>query len=685
ASDGRCKSFSTDADGTGWSEGAGVILVERLSDAQRNNHPVLAIIRGTAVNQDGASNGLTAPNGPAQQRVIRQALTNARLTTTDIDAVEAHGTGTTLGDPIEAQALIATYGHNRPDNQPLYLGTIKSNLGHTQAAAGAAGIIKMVQALRHATLPRTLHITTPTTKVDWTEGNIQLLTETLNWPQHDHPRRAGISSFGVSGTNAHIILEQAPPTTDTPDNTDTQDTPDNTNNTDNTNTQDSTDSTTPQTDTPLPLLLSATTPQALQAQATQLHHHLTTHPDLTIHQTTHTLATTRAHLHHRAALLTTHNDRNTLLQTLQALATNTPHPHLITSTNHQPRYAYLFTGQGAQHPQMGHQLYTTHPTYAQTLDTICDHLDPHLDHPLRDILFAHPDTHHATLLNQTLYTQTATFALQIALHRLLEHHNLHPHALTGHSIGELAAAHAAGILTLQDACTLIATRARLMQNLPTGGTMIAIQATEEEITPHLTNHTHHASIAAINTPDNLVISGDTTTITTIANHFANQGRTTKQLPVSHAFHSPLMHPILDDFHKVAQTLTYHHPTTPLISTVTGTIPDNPDHWTNPTYWTNQIHQPVRFHQALQTLHTQNITHTIEIGPHPTLTNHATTTLPNHTHTHTLRRNQPENHTLHTTLAHAHTNGIPITWTNHHPTTPTPLPTYPFQHQHYWLQ
>ncbi|MFF7459796.1 acyltransferase domain-containing protein, partial [Kitasatospora sp. NPDC008115] len=432
------------------------------------------------------------------------------------------------------------------------------------------------------------------------------------------------------------------------------------------------------------VLLSAASPQALQAQAARLHQHLTTHPDLTIHHTAHTLATTRAHLHHRAALLTTHNNRDTLLQTLQALATNTPHPHLITATAHQPRYAYLFTGQGAQHPRMGHQLYTTHPIYAQTLDTICDHLDPHLDHPLRDILFAHPDTTHATLLNQTLYTQTATFALQIALHRLLQHHGLHPHALTGHSIGELAAAHTAGILDLPDACTLIATRARLMQNLPTGGAMIAIQATEDEITPHLTNHPT-ASIAAINSPDNLVISGDTTTITTIANHFHHQGRTTKRLPVSHAFHSPLMHPVLDDFHHIAQTLTYHHPTTPLVSTVTGTIPDNPDHWTDPTYWTNQIHQPVRFHQALQTLHHHNITHTIEIGPHPTLTNHATTTLPpNTTHTHTLRRNQPDNHTLHTTLAHAHTHGIPTTWTHHQPTTHTPLPTYPFQHHHYWL-
>ncbi|MFD6342916.1 type I polyketide synthase, partial [Streptomyces sp. NPDC060210] len=436
APDGRIKSFSADADGTAWSEGVGLLLVERLSDAHRNGHHVLAVLRGSAVNQDGASNGLTAPNGPSQERVIRQALTDARLTPHDIDAVEAHGTGTRLGDPIEAQALLNTYGHNRPADHPLHLGSLKSNIGHTVAAAGVGGVIKMVQAMRHGLLPRTLHVAEPSPMVDWTSGAVELLTEARPWPTTGRPRRAAVSAFGVSGTNAHVILEQA----DAEQNVETG-------------------SGTRELSTLAPIVwpISGKTPDALRAQAQRLHEHLTTHPTLSPHDIGYTLATTRATLDHRA--LITGNTTHQLLTGLQAL-THHPHPHNDTPhlTTGQPttgRLALIFPGQGSQRTGMGHELHAAFPIFADAYDTVTAALNKHLDRPIEKVI----ETGHD--LDQTAYTQPALFALQVALYRLIESLGITPDHLTGHSIGEITAAHLAGILTLEDATTLVTTRARL--------------------------------------------------------------------------------------------------------------------------------------------------------------------------------------------------------------------------------
>ncbi|MCZ7432818.1 SDR family NAD(P)-dependent oxidoreductase [Streptomyces sp. WMMC1477] len=649
AADGRCKSFSASADGTGWAEGAGLLLVERLSDARRNGHRVLAVVRGTAVNQDGASSGLTAPNGPSQQRVILDALVNARLTEADVDAVEAHGTGTTLGDPIEAQALLATYG-KRPEDRPLWLGSVKSNIGHTQAAAGVAGVIKMVHAMHHARLPQTLHIDQPNPRVDWHTAPVNLLTEATPWPTtDDRPRRAAVSSFGVSGTNAHVILEHTPPTDH------------------------------PHTTSPItaPTLwpLSAKTPEALTDQAARLTRHLDTHPELAPGDVAHTLATGRATLAERAVVLGA--DR----EALTALATGTPHPNLVTGpepgTVTTGKTAFLFSGQGSQRPGMGRELYTAFPVFAHALDEACEALDPHLDRPLRDLMFAEPGTEQAALLDQTRYAQPALFAHQTALHHLLTHHGITPDLLTGHSLGDLTATHCAGILTLTDAAHLVTTRAHLMQTMPTGGTMTAIHATEQEIQPHLNDR---VSIAALNSPHDTVISGDTDAVHTIAQHFHHQGRKTTQLRVSHAFHSHHMDGMLDDLHTVAATLTYHQPTTPL------TTPT--EHLTNPQHWAHHVRDTVRFTDHLTTLTHHNITTTLELGPDTTLTTLTTNTLnnPHHTHLPTQNPKHPPTHTYLTTLATLHSRGAAkLNWQHlTSGTHTTDLPTYPFQRQRLWL-
>ncbi|MFJ8747077.1 type I polyketide synthase [Embleya sp. NPDC127516] len=675
APDGRCKSFAAAADGAGFAEGAGLLLLERLSDAERNGHPILAVLRGSAVNQDGASNGLTAPNGPSQQRVIQQALTGAGLTADQVDAVEAHGTGTTLGDPIEAQALLATYGQDRPAEHPLYLGSLKSNIGHTQAAAGVAGVIKMVLAMRHGILPKTLHIDEPSPHVDWTAGAVTLLTEAEPWPETDHPRRAGISSFGISGTNAHLIIEQAP--TVEPDAVSAAD---------------------PTTGTgdarPVPWLLSARTPQALRDQAQRLHAHIDAHPELDPIAVAHTLATRRTTFDHRAAVVA--DKREDFLLGLTALAQG----QVSTTTlrhHHTPaagRVAFMYTGQGSQRPGMGGQLRLAHPVFADAFENACAHLDPHLDTPLRDVIDHHPE-----LLDQTRYTQPALFALHIALHHLLTHHGITPDYLIGHSIGELTAAHLAGVLTLPDAATLVTTRARLMQTAPTGGTMIAINTAPTELAELLDGHQNLVSIAAHNAPHATVISGDRELCLHIAGQARAAGHKTKELKVSHAFHSPHMDPILDEFHTIASTLTYHPPHTPLISNTTGTIATT-EQLTDPTYWTNHIRHAVHFHDGITTLHHQNVTTYLELGPDTTLTTLTQETV------HALRRDEsgargesafvpllrghrPQARSVATALATAHLHGVSVDWPSvltgpAGPPPPVDLPTYAYQRQRLWL-
>ncbi|MEJ2854913.1 MULTISPECIES: SDR family NAD(P)-dependent oxidoreductase [unclassified Saccharothrix] len=592
AADGRAKSFAAAADGTSWGEGAGLVLLERLSDARRHGHRVLAVVRGSAVNQDGASNGLTAPNGPAQERVIRQALANAGLEPSDVDAVEAHGTGTTLGDPIEAQALVATYGAERA--APLWLGSVKSNIGHTQAAAGIAGVIKMIEAMRHGTLPRTLHVDAPTPHVEW--QNIRLLTETTPWPAHDRPRRAGVSAFGISGTNAHVILEQAEPEPVT----------------------------TPEW---VPWLLSAKSPEALRAQASRLRNFVDD-------PATGAVLASRARLPYRAAL----TGPARLAADLDALAE-------APIGKAQGGTAFVFSGQGAQWHGMGDRLAEAYPLFADTLTDLCARLD--LD--LREVD-----------LDQTRYTQAGLFAIEVALYRLVESLGMTPDYLVGHSVGEIAAAHIAGVLSLEDACTLVSARGRLMQELPPGGAMVSIQAPETEVLAALPEG---VAIAAVNGPDAVVISGDEDAVLAVASRWER----TRRLSVSHAFHSPRMEPMLAEFAEIAETLTYHPPTIPIVSTVAG----EPTDMATPDYWVRQVRETVRFAPALEWLRGNGVTAFLEIGPHPSLVPDAV-----------MRRDHDEPERLLAALGRVWEKGGD--WRPPAAPAHLDLPAYAFQRDRFWL-
>ncbi|MEU6557967.1 type I polyketide synthase [Streptomyces sp. NPDC046915] len=665
APDGRCKSFSADADGTGWAEGVGVLYLQRLSDARREGHRVLGVLRGSAVNQDGASSGLTAPNGPSQQRVIQDALADARLTTADIDAVEAHGTGTTLGDPIEAQALQAVYGQGRDTARPLRLGSLKSNIGHAQAAAGVGGVIKMLMALRHETLPPTLHAERPTTHIDWTAGTVELLHDPAPWPRTERPRRAGISSFGISGTNAHLIVEEAP-REDTPEPEAHEPSP-----------------------APLAWPLAGRTPRALRDQATRLTAHLAAHPETPLADVARTLGTGRTPFEHRAVVVG--GDRDTLTKGLAKLARGSGAPQVVRGAPApavRAPLAVLFSGQGSQRPGMGRDLHRRFPVFAQAFDEACAALDPHLEVPLRDVVFGESE-----LLNRTAYTQAGIFAFEVAQYRLLEEFGVRPAFVAGHSIGELTAAHIAGVWTLPEAAALVAARGRLMQALPPGGAMLAVQASADEVRPLLTGQEQHLALAAENGPASVVVSGDTEAVTRLGTHFAEQGRRSKQLTVSHAFHSPHMDPMLDEFATVAKGLTYAPPRIPVVSNLTGTAATAED-LASPDYWVRHVRDTVRFASGVRWLSEQSVGTYLEVGPDSVLTSMVTECLSggdapaDRAETVPLaRRDQDETTAFLTALARLHVRGTPVDWsaqTDGHSAALAELPPYAFQHRSYWL-
>lgn len=671
ASDGRCKAFADEADGTAFSEGVGLVLLARLSDAVRSGYPILAVIRGSAINHDGASNGLTAPSGPAQEKVIHRALKNAGLSTGDIDIVEAHGTGTSLGDPIEAHALINTYGQDRPADQPLWLGSIKSNVGHVQAASGVVGLIKMVMALKHGVMPRTLHAGHPSSKIDWSGGAVSLLNEARPWPKSERPRRAAISSFGFSGTNSHVILEQAPEARKEALSQASVGIP---------------------VDFPHVLTVSAVTPLALKVQAAQLADYVRKEGNEELADICAALATTRTHFDHRAVCLGSTAEE--LIASLEALTKGEAAAGLTQGTRHPSEAsAFLFSGQGSQWAGMGQQLYRSLPDFAQHLDAVIEALQPHLAQPFKDVLFAPAGSPEAALLDRTDYTQPALFAIEIALYRTLEQLGIRPDYLCGHSIGEIAAAHVAGVFTLEDAARFVVLRGRLMQEISVAGAMLAIEALEAQVLETLSGLEGRVTVGAVNSPNSIVISGDTDAVLEVGEIWKARGARTSRLNVSHAFHSPHIATIVDDLRTLAASIPLKAPAIPIVSTVTGLLLTD-EEACSAAYWADQAKLAVRFADAVSLLNKQGVSTYIEIGPDAVLTTLAQTNLATAPRTiereyksiALMRRNRSDNRVFAGGLAALHVRGHALDWHHLMPVIRRAgLPNYPFQRKRFWFK
>ncbi|MFE2053859.1 type I polyketide synthase, partial [Streptomyces sp. NPDC059459] len=663
APDGRCKAFGEAADGFGPAEGAGMLLVERLSDARRYGHPVLAVVRGSAVNQDGASNGLTAPSGPAQQRVIREALADAGLSPADVDAVEAHGTGTPLGDPIEAGALMATYGHGRT-GAPLWLGSLKSNIGHTQAAAGVAGVIKMVLALRHGELPRTLHATTASSRIDWDAGAVELLDEARPWPRRaEGPRRAGISSFGISGTNAHLVIEEPPEPTEEPG-----------------------EAAQPPARTTTVLPLSAAGAGSLREQARRLAAHLVDHEEITAADAARSTATTRAALTHRASVLA--DDRQSLIDRLTALAEDRKDAGVTVGEAGSGRPpVFVFPGQGSQWTAMGAGLLDTAPAFRAKAEECARALAAHLDWSVLDVLRGTPD---APPIDRADVVQPTLFTMMVSLAALWETHGVRPAAVVGHSQGEIAAAHAAGALSLDDAARVIAERSRLWKRLAGNGGMLSVMAPPDRVRELIEPWADRMSVAAVNGPASVTVAGDTGALEEFGGRLSAAGVLRWPLAgVDFAGHSPQV----EQFRaELLDTLGAVRPTAarlPFFSTVTAAEHD--PEALDAAYWYRNMREPVEFAATLRTLLRAGHRTFVEMGPHPLLGAaidevaeaegvHATALA-------TLHRGSGGLDRFRSSVGAAFAHGVRVDWTALFDGTGArrvPLPTYAFRRDRYWL-
>ncbi len=656
APDGRCKTFDASADGFVRSEGCGLVVLKRLSCALADGDLILAQIRGSAINQDGRTSGLTVPNGRAQQKVIREALALAGLSASDVSYVEAHGTGTSLGDPIELNALAAAFGE-RPAEQPLVVGSVKTNLGHAEAAAGVAGLIKVVLALQHEIIPANLHYLCPTPRFAWDGTPMVVAASAIPWPRGPTPRIAGVSSFGFGGTNAHIVLSEP-------------------------------HSLEPDAGEPGPrvhiLALSAQSEQALQQLAGRHATHLALHADQSLGDLCHTVNSGRSHLPHRLSAVAT--SRAELAAKLASFAPSGEAVGLMrgkADAGRPPLVAFLCTGQGSQYAAMARELFKTEPTFRRNLERCDDLLRSELERPLLDVLYAGADD---PLLHQTLYTQPALFALEYALGSLWMSWGIVPDVLVGHSVGEYAAACLAGVFSPEDGIRLIAARARLMQNLPAGGAMAAVFAGEPEVRSALAALAPDLSVAAVNGPQHIVVSGAGSSLDVLRGHFSAQGIDCTALNVSHAFHSVLIEPMLEEFERVAARVTFSPPRLDLVSNVTGKLAGA--EVAHPGYWRRHAREPVQFLAGMRTCEQQGVSVLVEIGPHPVLLGMARhcVSQPTPTSLPSLRRGHDDRQTMTESLGALYVRGAPVDWQAFAaPYKPRRVhaPTYPFQRQRYW--
>ena len=660
--DGRCKTFDAGADGYVRAEGCAVVVLKRLSKAKVNGDNILAVIRGTAANQDGHSNGLTAPNGSAQEAVIREALANSGVKAAEVSYLETHGTGTSLGDPIEVQALGAVLGQDRPHEAPVLIGAVKSNIGHLEAAAGIAGLVKVILALQYKQLPPSLHVKKLNPHIDWEHLPVKVVGELAPWPAANGKRIAGISSFGFSGTNVHVIVEEAPAPSIVPANI----------------------------DRPLHVLgLSAKTEAAVKEFAGCFTRCIAAHSTLSLADICFTANTGRSHFNHRLAVIGT--TTWALSESLAAFAAGQEVPTLISGSvdDVQPQVAFLFTGQGAQYVNMGKQLFETERVFRQAMERCEEILRSLLDRSLLSIIYpaANSAAEAQPLIDQTQYTQPALFAIEYALAQLWQSWGVIPAAVMGHSVGEYVAACIAGVLSLDDALKLIAARGRLMGELPTGGMMAAVFADEVQVQAAIASYRDRVSIAAINGPKNVVISGAGAAVTAVIDHCAALGIASQQLTVSHGFHSPLMEPMLSALADVAASVTFTKSQIDFVSNVTGAIAGT--EMLTPAYWRDHARKPVRFADGIKTMTESGYRLFLECGPKPTLCAMGQRCLPDGTAT-WLPSLRPENSDVEQilrSLGQLYTRGVSVDWQSFHGAghRRVVLPTYPFQRRRYWVE